>query len=411
MLRYNLVDAIFQGGRNFFGAISVPFLLSRGMTLSDLAVLKTVQTVGILLLEFPSGYLADRYGRWLSMLLGVIAGASAFICYFFAKDFMMFLAAEILLALALSCWSGAYEAYAIDTLGIGKSKEMLNKFFHTNSSLVSASIILTSLVGSAMSEINLGWPYLLSAIAFVGLGIWIAWAFKGDFRSKHGYTTPRLVEFARSAGSAFKTLTSGKLLTLTVAFVFCELVLMPLIFYWQPWFLKYTSSHGGISLGFVFIAFQVAIMLAGLFFSRICHLSFVHRPEFWGSMWVAYCFFLSTVNFAGSFQVAVLGFCLLEVFFVIGEGAMKAALNHEISSEVRASYLSFVSLLRKIGGLFALLSIGYYLSGTPEESEQLRLIFIFTGVVGGLVFGTLVGIYKIKASAVSKNRFVKIAQN
>ncbi len=391
MFKFNLLDAFFQGGRNFFGAVSVPYLLSKGLTLSDLALLKMVQSGGMLLLEFPTGYLADRYGRWLSIVLGLLSGVVSFYAYIYSSGFWGFVAAEILLALALSFWSGAYDAYAIDSLGIGKNKEKLNKFYHQNSSMVSAAIIVTTLFGSVLAEANLAWTYWCSIATFFLLVIWVLMSFKNDILNHpQSHSAPRILEFARSAGTALKTLTQKHLIILTIAMIISESVLMPLIFYWQPWFLKYSGGHQGIGLGFVFIVFQVAMMIAGFYFSKISSRPFIHTTFFWISVWCLYSISMISLFWVEGYVMSMVVFCILEVTYVVGEGAMKATLNFEISSQDRASYLSFVSLLRKIGGLISLAAIGTYLSSTASQShDDLRNVFVFTGVVCFSLFSIL----------------------
>jgi hypothetical protein len=193
-----------------------------------------------------------------------------------------------------------------------------------------------------------------------------------------------------------KTLTAQKLLSLTLAFILCELVLMPLIFYWQPWFQNFTGSLKGFGLGIVFIVFQFAMMFAGMYFARISHLPVIHRPLFWGGLWAVYCAVLIGIKFTNGYVYSILAFCALEVCFVIGEGAMKAAMNHELPSDVRATYLSFVSLLRKVGGLLGLLAIGYFLRGKSENFEDLRVIFGVIGVAGLISFLALLRFHSVR---------------
>jgi MFS family permease len=71
----------------------------------------------VLLVEVPTGALADRFGRKVSMQLGALAmTASGLIAYFLARDLPTFLVSETLAALSLSLCSGADSAYLFDHL-------------------------------------------------------------------------------------------------------------------------------------------------------------------------------------------------------------------------------------------------------------------------------------------------------
>jgi hypothetical protein len=56
------LDALFEGGRMFVGAISAAYLTTRGLTLAEIASLKSLQAIIFLSCEFPTGLFADIAG-------------------------------------------------------------------------------------------------------------------------------------------------------------------------------------------------------------------------------------------------------------------------------------------------------------------------------------------------------------
>jgi MFS family permease len=83
--RFLVVDALFEGGRMFVGATSVAYLLHSGLGLDDIAFLKTVQALVLILGEVPTGVLADSIGRKRSLVLAVLFGIAGFFLFFVGK--------------------------------------------------------------------------------------------------------------------------------------------------------------------------------------------------------------------------------------------------------------------------------------------------------------------------------------
>lgn len=407
MKKYLVLAGLFQGGRNIFGAISVPYLLSKGLSLSDLALLKSAQTIAVFLLEFPTGFIADHCGRWMSIVVSLFVGFITFVCYYFADSLPAFLIAEVLLALSLSLWSGAFEAYAIDSLAIGESQSQLHRFYHSERVYVSAAIIFSVLLGGLISEQSLSATYAVSAFIFLSTLVWTLFSFSKDTKATV-HQIPKLVLFIRSAAAAIRMFRNWNVVVIGVGLIMAEVVLMPLIYFWQPYFSRFTQQMPGLGLGAVFIFFQVAIMFSGFLFAKLSTKSYIHTQWFWLGLWSVFCSVMIGISYSSTYAISLALFCILEFCYVTGEGAMKAALNHMVPSNERATFLSFMSLIRKTGGVVALLLIGQMLgTGRSSASSPLELegVFQLFGKIG-LVFYTLLTVWvvvkNVKAKAVSK---------
>jgi MFS family permease len=93
------------------------FMAERGLSFRDRMLLGGLFSVVVMLVEVPTGALADRFGRKVSMQLGALAmTASGLFAYFFAHDLPTFMVSEVLAALSLSLCSGADSAYLFDHL-------------------------------------------------------------------------------------------------------------------------------------------------------------------------------------------------------------------------------------------------------------------------------------------------------
>lgn len=72
--RLILLNALFQGGRLFVGAVCVMYFLSFGMQTGDYAWIKTTQAILFIGLEIPLGYFLSRIGEYKALLLSVAFG-------------------------------------------------------------------------------------------------------------------------------------------------------------------------------------------------------------------------------------------------------------------------------------------------------------------------------------------------
>jgi MFS family permease len=95
--------------------VIVPFFESKGLSLSEIFYLQAVYAGIIVLLEAPSGWLADRFGRRTVLLIGSVAHGAGYLWLVFADSYMQLMIFEFLLGIAASMMSGADLAILYDT--------------------------------------------------------------------------------------------------------------------------------------------------------------------------------------------------------------------------------------------------------------------------------------------------------
>ena len=87
-----------------------------GMTIADVMLLQACFGVVAVVLEFPSGYVADRLGHRFSLLVGAVLWLLGWCVYLRAADFSGALVAESMLAAGLAFFSGADAALLYESL-------------------------------------------------------------------------------------------------------------------------------------------------------------------------------------------------------------------------------------------------------------------------------------------------------
>lgn len=95
--------------------VIVPSFMAKGLSLAEIFYLQAVFAASIVILEAPSGYFADIFGRCISLVIeGVIHGAAYFSLHF-ADDLATLVLFEVLAGVAASMFSGADLALLYDS--------------------------------------------------------------------------------------------------------------------------------------------------------------------------------------------------------------------------------------------------------------------------------------------------------
>ena len=159
--------------------IIVIFFESRGLALSEVLLLQAWFAVLVVVLEVPSGYVADLLGRRGAMIAGGVFLGLGHLILVFAHGFWQLAAFEASLAVAFSLISGADLALLYDTeLALAdapgqKHKAVRRMFFARNLSEALAAfacsvlLVFMSMDGIAIVQAVCGWVPLILAFGLV----------------------------------------------------------------------------------------------------------------------------------------------------------------------------------------------------------------------------------------------------
>lgn len=150
--------------------IIVLFYQENGLSMQDVLTLKGIYSVAVVILEIPSGYLADVWGRKKSLILGAILGCLGFVIYSFSYGFTGFLAAELILGIGSSFISGSDSAMLYDSLlKMKREKEYLKQESRVMS-IGNFAEAIAGIAGGSLALISLRTPFILqSFIAFIAI--------------------------------------------------------------------------------------------------------------------------------------------------------------------------------------------------------------------------------------------------
>ena len=154
----------------------VPFYQENGLDMQQIMVLQAIYSVSIVVLEIPSGYLADVIGRRRTLILGVIMGTLGMGIYSISYGFSGFLVAELVLGIGTSFVSGADSALLYDSLlDIQKAKEYM-KYEGRMVSVGNVAEAAAGIVGGLLALISLRTNYYAqTGLAFLSVpaALWL----------------------------------------------------------------------------------------------------------------------------------------------------------------------------------------------------------------------------------------------
>ena len=158
---------ILARGVSFYIPIIVLFWQRSGLTFSQIALLQTAFSICIVILELPSGYLADKVGRRNTLIIASLSLTLGMLIYSTSTTFHLFLLAEILLATGYSFISGTDSALLYETL-LAQSRE--KQFKEIWGRIVFYSLIFSAvatIVGGVIGSFNLRSPFYIATVCIV----------------------------------------------------------------------------------------------------------------------------------------------------------------------------------------------------------------------------------------------------
>jgi predicted MFS family arabinose efflux permease len=154
--------------------VLVLFLQENGLSIADIFLLQSLFALAVVVLEVPTGMVADRLGKRTSLVASTAAVVAGFGLYAISSGFYGFLGAELAIALGMSLLSGADSALLYDTLkGLGREAEY-TRFEGRTRSLQLAVMALSTLGGGALGEISLRatlWASALGPLLALGVAL------------------------------------------------------------------------------------------------------------------------------------------------------------------------------------------------------------------------------------------------
>jgi predicted MFS family arabinose efflux permease len=129
------------------------------MNMVQIGIILAANPLAALLLEIPTGAIADLYGRKFSVILGYILLGILFTSIFFFSNFYPLLLISFLIGASNTLTTGSYDAWVVDLV---KEKGIkVNTYFSKKISLYNLAFVFSGLIGAflvARFGLKIIWP-------------------------------------------------------------------------------------------------------------------------------------------------------------------------------------------------------------------------------------------------------------
>ncbi|MCD6525941.1 MAG: MFS transporter [Desulfuromonas sp.] len=140
------------------------FMGENGIDKSSYSLLAAIHALSIIVLEIPSGYLADVIGRKKTLVLGSVLGAFGYVVYSLSFSFSGFLLAMVSLGVGQSLISGSDSALLYETLVAMKKQGEYSRYEGRLIALGSFMETVGAPLGGLLAAASLRYPFMGQAL-------------------------------------------------------------------------------------------------------------------------------------------------------------------------------------------------------------------------------------------------------
>ena len=341
------------------------FINSNNMGTHELFVLKSIYSMAIVVMELPSGWMADVWGRKKTLILGSILGSAGILMYSFSYGFLAFVVAEIILGIGHSFISGADSAMLYDSLKADNKTDNYTKQEGRITSAGNFAEAIAGVLGGFLAAICLRTPfYFQFAVAAMAIPAALTLIEPKFNTTKHLHSVKKLVQNIRKTFVTNQNLRISILLsavTGTATLTFAWLV--------QPFFKAINLPVE--MFGIFWTALNLTVGVSSVFAHRIEKLLGKQKSLLIIIVLIATGYFLSGAI------ISYWGIAFLFLFYLVRGLAtpiLKNYINQYTESEVRATMLSVRNFIIRI--TFAVIGP---LLGWITDNISLNYAFILAG--------------------------------
>ncbi len=365
-----------QSVHYFITGITFPILvlliMDKGLGIAEAGVALAAYSAATILLELPSGSLADTIGRKNIYLLSLGIQAAGGLALLLSFDLVTVMAAAATMGAARAFSSGSIDAWFIDEYRRAEPDGNIQHALARAGTFTPLGLGIGSLAGGAIPSLSGIWspviPLSTYSMNIVVMELMVAVQFILTVAMVQENVTQHADKLGSVAGRLQNVIATSfrhgvkdrTVLLLLFATLLFGISLSSLELLWQP---RVQSILGTSELSWV-----LGVLAAGYFFSasagsmlstRVCGLFHDRYP------FVVFAFRLlaGVLLLLLAFQDTILGFALFYFLILMTEGVADppdaTMYNAELPGPVRSTMLSFKSLVLQIGGLVGTLVIGF----------------------------------------------------
>ena len=364
----------------FFTPIVVLFYQDNWLSLTQIMIIQSIASILFVVLEVPSGYFADIFGRKKALMLTGVFSSIAMLSFAMGTNFYHFIFAAILWATAGVFISGSDTAFLYDTLKDLNKEDWYKKIWGNVVFYYSIGVSLSSIIGWYLGSIDYRYPFY-AMIPFMLLLIPLSLSLTEPKRHKTIISKHYLFDLLKII--KLSVLENRKLKWLLIYSAVIVGFIQIAYFLYQPYF--NISGLDIIYFGIVFAGFNIIVAIS----AKYSHLLEEKIGEKYSlillfiMMWAS---FLLMSNFIFLFSFAFA--CLIQFVKGFSSVVISDYVHKLTDSSIRSTIFSVKSLIEKI--FFAVITpfIGWTVDiySLVQALQLSGVIVLFLGAISLLMF-------------------------
>lgn len=331
-------------------AFMLVYLIGIGMSLTKVGFLLGALSVAQILFEIPTGAIADKYGRKFSVLLGGILESILFISLFFITSYYTIFVIFFLLGIVGTLSSGSGESWVYDLI-MKNNKKILHSYYSKHQIFGATGLVISGFIGAfVVGNFGINWIWLISGLASLAYFM-IIWPLEEVYTIKKEHKE-RFGEIWKHSLTSIKYSLKHKVLFwLLLAGFF---MIFSVVFAESLGYVPYLKGLGlpDYAFGYFFSGMSLVLALAPLAIkflnTKNKEISFIVWSTIVGSI------ILMFIYFAINYVMALIIILTSLFFFGVKYPIEQPYLNKFIPTKMRATILSFKSMIYSLAGVIAL---------------------------------------------------------
>lgn len=364
------------------------FLYSQHLTIKEIGIVEGIAILTGILLEIPSGALADKIGKKKTIILGSIFILLSCVLLIEASALIDFIIGEVSMFVGFALHSGATEAFGYDSLVEQGMESSYDKVIGKHTSIAIGATILSTFFGGFLYGINPVAPFYawglfmifsITALMFATEPVVIV-----NKQASNTYTT-HIVEGVRSLFSQGIRVYLVPIITIVCMIKLSQgMVRQSMASYF---------SFNGETFGYLFALVTIPAVGFSFVFDRI--------KNYWGSKKLI---ILNLAGFLVGFIAAIVSkspymgafvFLIFSILHTINVPLVSVIINQSIDSTHRATTLSTLALISQIPYIILVFLFPFMI----EMDNILSLFWIYVVLI---VIGLFYSIIRIKKNDITK---------
>lgn len=312
------------------------FLIIKGYSLVDVGVCESLFHVVSMLGELPTGIVSDLYGRRLSRMLGRICDIISILLLLLSQHLIMIFLSFAISAISYNLESGTDSAYVYDLLLETHQEKEFSRIQGIREIIISIAAFLSILVGGLTASYSYEGTYIIS-IGIVIVSILILSRMK-EIKNENNMKTNMLMDIKNQFTISYSLLKKdGQMIKLILSYALFSASLATAYYYITNYWTELGIDISQISF---FLSLE---NLAGLFAGVIAY-RFIQKYSQKHLLLILPLGIVIGVLVIPFYPISIGGICIMAFFESLLYIAITTFLNEKVSSQVRSTLLSTMSM-------------------------------------------------------------------